>query len=88
MLRFSVMTGCVVGRDAGELRGRVERVVARHGGGPGEGWVTGTVDEAAAELRALRDAGVDRVMLQLLLHDELDQIALIGGELAAAVRPP
>ena len=36
--------------------------------------------------RALADAGVDRVMLQLLLHEDLDQIALIGGELAAAVR--
>jgi hypothetical protein len=30
--------------------------------------------------------GVDRVMLQLLLHDDLDQLALIGGELADAVR--
>jgi hypothetical protein len=29
---------------------------------------------------------VDRVMLQLLLHDDLDQVALIGRELADAVR--
>jgi F420-dependent oxidoreductase-like protein len=84
--RFSLMTGCVIGRDAAEARGRRERVEARSGQSPGEGWVTGTLDEAAERLHALRDAGVDRVMLQLLLHDELDQIALIGRELAAAVR--
>jgi hypothetical protein len=37
-------------------------------------------------LQALADLGVDRVMLQLLLHDDLDQVTLIGGELADAVR--
>jgi hypothetical protein len=36
-------------------------------------------------LGALADLGVDRVMCQLLLHDDLDQIALVG-ELTAAVR--
>jgi F420-dependent oxidoreductase-like protein len=85
--RFSLMTGCVIGRDAEELRGRVERVTARNGGPPPDDahWIVGTVEEAADALRAIRDVGVDRVMLQLLLHEELDQIELIGDELAAAV---
>jgi F420-dependent oxidoreductase-like protein len=84
-VRFSLMTGLVAGRDVEEYRGRTERLVERSGNGPEEGWVTGTADEALDQLRALRDAGVDRVMLQLLLHDELDQIALIG-ELARELR--
>ena len=88
-LRFSVMTGAVLGRDAAEVRDRAARVGAkmdRPAGPPGGPWITGTVDEAATQLRALADAGADRVMLQLLLHDDLDQVALIGGELADAVR--
>jgi hypothetical protein len=40
----------------------------------------------AGRLRELADLGVDRLMCQLLLHDDLDQIALIGGELTAALR--
>lgn len=85
-VRFSVMTGCLVGRDAEQLRARRERLAAEHGQDPADGWVTGTLDEAAERLSELRDAGVDRVMLQLLLHDDLDQIAIIGRELAPAVR--
>ncbi len=84
-LRFSVMTGMVVGRDADQLRARRERLAVEHGQEPGEGWIVGTLEEAIEQLRALRDVGVDRAMLQLLLHDDLDQIALVGGELAAAV---
>ncbi|HEY8584587.1 MAG TPA: TIGR03560 family F420-dependent LLM class oxidoreductase [Capillimicrobium sp.] len=85
-VRFSLMTGCLVGRDREQLDGRLRRLADEHGAEPGETWVSGTLDQAAGQLRALRDAGVDRVMLQLLLHDDLDQIAVIGGELADAVR--
>jgi F420-dependent oxidoreductase-like protein len=53
---------------------------------PPESWIVGTLDEAAAQLIALRDAGVHRVMLQHLLHTDLDVVSLIGRELAAAVR--
>ena len=88
-LRFSVMTGAVLGRDAAEVADRARRVGARRGEpdfSPGSPWICGAVDQAATQLRELADAGVDRVMLQLLLHDDLDQVALIGGELADAVR--
>jgi hypothetical protein len=33
-------------------------------------------------LRSLEDARVDRVMLQQLLHDDLETVAVIGEELA------
>jgi len=87
-VRFSVMTGAVLGRDAGEVADRARRIGERTDTPdftPPESWIAGTVDEAAGQLRALAGAGVDRVMLQLLLHDDLDQVALIGRELAAAV---
>jgi hypothetical protein len=39
---------------------------------------------ACEQLLRLAEAGVDRVMLQLLLHDDIAQIELIGRRLAAA----
>ena len=38
----------------------------------------GTTDEVIAQLDRLREAGVERVMCQQLLHDDLDAIALLG----------
>jgi alkanesulfonate monooxygenase SsuD/methylene tetrahydromethanopterin reductase-like flavin-dependent oxidoreductase (luciferase family) len=94
-VRFSVMTGLLVGRDEAELLDRAGRLAAKLGGGRSAreeleslppSWISGTVDVVAERLRTLAGIGVDRVMLQLLLHDDLDQLALIGGELADAVR--
>jgi F420-dependent oxidoreductase-like protein len=81
-LRFSLMNGCIVGQDESELADRV-RAVGERQGDPHPAWIVGTLDEAAQQLRAFAEAGVDRVMLQLLLHEDVDQIRLIG-ELAAA----
>jgi F420-dependent oxidoreductase-like protein len=92
-LRFSVMTGCVVGRDRIELRDRLERLLDRTGRGdtpealldsPGHG-IIGTVDEVIERLRAYEAAGVQRMMLQHLVHDDLDMVALIGDELVPAL---
>jgi alkanesulfonate monooxygenase SsuD/methylene tetrahydromethanopterin reductase-like flavin-dependent oxidoreductase (luciferase family) len=47
--------------------------------------ILGTLNEAAEQLRAYERAGVERVMLQHLDHRDLEMVALIGGELAAAV---
>jgi alkanesulfonate monooxygenase SsuD/methylene tetrahydromethanopterin reductase-like flavin-dependent oxidoreductase (luciferase family) len=93
-LRFSVMTGCLVGRDEEELLARAGRLAERNATGRSaaaeldavpESWIAGTPPRAVERLRALADAGVDRVMLQLLLHDEVDQLELIGRGLAPAV---
>jgi alkanesulfonate monooxygenase SsuD/methylene tetrahydromethanopterin reductase-like flavin-dependent oxidoreductase (luciferase family) len=69
-LRFSLMTGCVIGP---------ERLARLGFDAVPPGWVGGSADELRDQLAALADAGVDRVMLQLLLHDDLEQIAIIGG---------
>ena len=91
---FSLMTGVLIGRDRGELRDRAARLAEHRGGdadpdaflaSPPPEWIVGTLDEAAEQLGALRDAGVARVMCQQLLHTDLDAVALIGGELARSL---
>ena len=92
-VRFSLMTTCVVGRDRGELLERVAAVQAVTGGGgqpeallaaPPPHWLIGTPDQVVERLRVLEQAGVTRVMLQHLAHDDLDMIAVLG-EVAATL---
>jgi F420-dependent oxidoreductase-like protein len=92
---FSLMTGCLVGLDREELRekaaalahvmGEPSRDVDAWLAAPPHAWIVGTVDEAASQLLALRDAGLSRVMLQHLLHTDLGAVELIGRRLAPAV---
>jgi F420-dependent oxidoreductase-like protein len=91
-LTFSMMTGCLLGADESEVRERAGRLMGLSGrdgdldawldGLRGE-WIVGTVDQAAARLQVYADAGLDRVMLQHQLHDDLEMVALLG-ELVAA----
>jgi len=93
-MRFSLMTGFAVGADRAEARERMRRRLARAGRDedPDKAledkpdWIVGTVDEAVEKLRAYEDAGLDGVMLQHLDHTDLEAVALIGRELAPAVR--
>ena len=86
-LPVSTMTGLVVGATredalgrARELYGRVPRDddfdawLARYA----ERSIVGSVDEAAARLREYADAGCERVMLQHLLHADLEPVRLVG----------
>ncbi len=73
-VRRSLMTGCVFGRDQSEVRRKVEaRTKGRKT--PAElrqkGVLVGTVDEMAAQLGVLEQAGVQRVMLQWVDLDDL-----------------
>ncbi len=87
---YSLMTGVLVGRDTADLHARVRRLLDRNGDGRSpeaylaerRDWVTGTVEEAADHLGRLAEAGVQTVMLQNLLHDDLEVVDLIAGELA------
>jgi alkanesulfonate monooxygenase SsuD/methylene tetrahydromethanopterin reductase-like flavin-dependent oxidoreductase (luciferase family) len=81
-LTFSIMTGCVVGRDDAELRERLEawrKVTGRDGAPP----IAGTVEEVVETLRRYEAAGVERAMLQHLAHEDIEMVALLG-EVAAA----
>ncbi len=94
-LVFSLMTGCVVGRDRAELHDRVARLLTRFGrpGSPEDyirerrdRAVLGTVDEAVERLRELEELGVERIFLQHLVHEDVEMVRLIGSEVAPAVR--
>ena len=87
-LTFSLMTQCVVGGDRPSLERRLERIVELTGVDPRERrdvTLIGTVDEVAEKLRAYEEAGVERVMLQHLLHDDLEMVELLGREVAPRV---
>ncbi len=79
-LRFSMMTGCVVGRDDAEVR---ERLAAwRKVTGGDEPPIRGRVDEVVSRLRDYEAVGVARAMLQHLVHEDVGMVALLG-EVAA-----
>jgi alkanesulfonate monooxygenase SsuD/methylene tetrahydromethanopterin reductase-like flavin-dependent oxidoreductase (luciferase family) len=80
-LRFSMMTGCVVGRDDSEVRERLAawRKVTRSEAEPP---ICGTVDQVASRLRDYERVGVGRAMLQHLVHEDVAMVALLG-EVAA-----
>jgi F420-dependent oxidoreductase-like protein len=89
-LRFSLMTGMLLGEDERDLEARGRRFMQLRGDtgevgpfldGLGEAWVVGTPDRALERLAQFADAGVERVMLQHLLHDDLDVVAMIGRDL-------
>jgi F420-dependent oxidoreductase-like protein len=93
-VRFSAMLGVLVGASESELRDRAARLIERRGAtatlddfieGVRDTWIVGTPDQAAERLREYEQAGVERVMLQHLLHDDLDSVALIGREIIPAV---
>jgi len=76
-LRFSMMTGCVVGRDDAEVRERIAawRKVRRRGDEPP---ICGTVDEVASRLRDYEAVGVERSMLQHLVHEDVEMVHVLG----------
>ncbi len=69
-IRFSLMTSFAIDGDPADHH---------------PAWIVGSLDEMAAQLKALEAAGVDRVMLQHLQHDDLEAVELIGRELIPAV---
>jgi F420-dependent oxidoreductase-like protein len=93
-LRFSVMTGLLVGGTRDEMRERAQELYGRRPreqsfdewlAAYSERSVVGSVDEVVHQLREYERAGCDRVMLQHLLHTDLEPVRLIGRELAPAV---
>ena len=84
-LHFSMMIGCVVGRDAGEVAERlahIDSITGRHAEPPP---IAGTLEEVVDRLRQYEAAGVERAMLQHLYHEDLELVALLG-EVADALR--
>ncbi len=92
-VRLSLMTGFVVGADRKELERRASALMDREGesgdvGGFLERWrsdrLVGTVDEVVGRLGEYAGAGVERVLLQHLVHDDVEVLELIGSEIIPA----
>ncbi len=75
-LRFSMMIGCLVGRDRTEVDERLERFRATIDSQPPP--IVGTDDEVVAQLKAYEAVGVERAMLQHLVHEDADMVNVLG----------
>jgi F420-dependent oxidoreductase-like protein len=93
-LRRSAMVGVVIGRDRPAVDGRLAALVAGLGKTEAVGewldarrsrWIIGTPDEARATVRRFADAGVERILLQDFLPNDLEMIDEIGEELVGRV---
>jgi F420-dependent oxidoreductase-like protein len=89
-LRLSLMTNTLVGADRADLEGRAKQLMARRGqdgnpaefiAGLGPERIVGTPDQALERLEQYAEAGIQRVMLQHLLHEDLETVAMIGQEI-------
>lgn len=84
---YSLMTRCLVGADEDDFRRRAAREQERAGkagslddyiGQLSPSWITGTPDRAREHLARLAEVGVEQVMLQHLLVDDLDMLDVIA----------
>ena len=93
-LTRSVMAGTLIGRDQAEVERRVAAGKKAFGADDadgdwlaerGDGWVSGTPDQAREAVRRFAAVGVERIMLQDLLPWDLDMIDVMGEELVGRV---
>jgi F420-dependent oxidoreductase-like protein len=93
-LRLSVMAGVLVAETEAEVRDAAGRLLSHLGRdadvdefleGRRGTWVMGTPEQAADVIAAYAEAGVDRIMLQHLLHTDLDLVDVVGRELVGQV---
>jgi alkanesulfonate monooxygenase SsuD/methylene tetrahydromethanopterin reductase-like flavin-dependent oxidoreductase (luciferase family) len=93
-LPLSLMRTCIVGSDEDDLRERVARYLELYQ--PGRSVddflrsverddLIGTVEQVAERLSDYERAGVTRIMLQHLVHEDLGMVEVIGRELRPAV---
>jgi F420-dependent oxidoreductase-like protein len=69
-IRFSLMTSFAINGDPADHH---------------PAWIVGSLDDMAAQLKALEEVGVDGIMLQHLQHHDLEAVELLGRELIPAV---
>jgi alkanesulfonate monooxygenase SsuD/methylene tetrahydromethanopterin reductase-like flavin-dependent oxidoreductase (luciferase family) len=83
----SAMSGLLIGRNRADYLAGVSRFMERIGGtgDPEEylaprrpRWVAGTPEDAATQMRAFRDAGAQRLLLQHFLPLELEPLDLLA----------
>lgn len=88
---LTLMTGCLVGADPGDFRARARRLHERSGQGPFDDWlgglegvwVLGAPEQALDRIGELAEAGVEAVMLQHQLFDDLDMLDAVAENIAS-----
>ena len=81
-LVFSASLNVVVGRDETEARDRIKQHEAVTGGKKPQ--IHGTVEQVVERLEEYRAAGVERFMLQHLVHEDVEMVTVLG-EVASAL---
>jgi len=93
-LRLSMMSTTIVGDDEAELEDRAATFLDRSGRSEDarafiesvrNERLVGTVEQVLERLSAYASAGVQRVMMQHLMHDDLEMLALIGRSIIPEV---
>jgi F420-dependent oxidoreductase-like protein len=94
-LPLTLMATSIVGEDRSKVLDRVRGVLKVFGSGDEDPeavlaerrkrWIAGTPDEAVERLRALAEAGVERVYLQHLVHKDTEMVELIGEAVLPAL---
>ena len=93
-LRRSMMITTLVGADRAELEAGAARLLAKQAdtGDPAEyvahpdsASLIGNPDQILDRLAAYADAGIQKVLMQYLVHEDLDGLALLGREV---IPPP
>ena len=89
---FSLMGPVIIGSDEADLRARVARTAAFRDmdaeellSSPPEGFIVGTLEHAAEQLREYEGAGASRVLCQHNPHDDLEFVEILGRQLAPLV---
>ncbi len=85
-LRRSLMTGPVFGRDERELAEKLSQRTLSADELRERGMLVGTGNELVAQLGALADAGIYRVMVQWLDLDDIDGLEALAHEVLPQVR--
>jgi alkanesulfonate monooxygenase SsuD/methylene tetrahydromethanopterin reductase-like flavin-dependent oxidoreductase (luciferase family) len=95
-ITFSLMTGCLVGADEQDYRtraGRLDELAARyprladHRRRVAARGILGGPEQAADQLGRLEQAGVERIVLQHLFHDDLELLDVVADEIVPRLRP-
>jgi F420-dependent oxidoreductase-like protein len=89
-LRLSLAINTLVGTTTADLEDRVGRLMAKRGqtgdpaahiAGLGPDRLVGTPEQILEQLTVFAGVGVGRVMMQHLLHEDLEALAIIGHEI-------
>ena len=87
---MSLAINTLVGSTTADLEERAGRLMASRGetgdpaayvAGLGSDRLVGTPDQILEQLKVFAEVGIDRVMMQHLLHQDLEAVAVIGQEI-------